>query len=742
MADGQNHVIASQSIYAAAHSAAVETRMTSLLHRFFRRAMASAVIALSFGPTGASAADAVPPQASPLPAVVVTATRTAQLPFDIPAAVNVVAMPPDGTLNVNASELLVGIPGVLARDRQNYAQDEQISIRGFGARSTFGIRGIRLYTDGIPASMPDGQGQVSHFNLDSAERVEVLRGPFSALYGNASGGVIQLFTADGTDPPQFRFGLAGGSNGVLRSDLNARGVQGPVDENIDYTHFQTDGYRDHSAARRESGNAKIGWQIDDHRRLTLVVNSLDAPNAQDPLGLTRAQYQANPRQVASAADTYNTRKSASQDQAGLIYDDQLDENNSLRLMSYYGQRSVLQYLSIPKATQLSQPGNSGGVVDLGSDYGGGDARWTWHGDLANRPFELAAGLSYDSQNQHRQGFNNFIGDTLGVTGALRRDEIDRVDDLDQYAQATWRPGDDWTLMGGVRHSSVSFDSTDHFITAANPNDSGRVDYGATTPVAGVLYRVSPTVHLYANYGKAFETPTFSELGYRSDGGSGLALNLLPVRTHSAEAGIKLQPNETTDAAFAVFRADSRDELAIATNLGGRTTYQNVDRSRRQGLEASLNTALSPHWKLQATYTYLQAIFRSPFLTCVTTPCAKPDMPVPAGTDIAGVPRSNFYAALRWGAARGWQAAVDTTTTSSVPVNDLASERAPGYTLFGLSGGYIVQSGHWRMNTFARIDNLFDRQYVGSVIVNDGNGRYYEPGPSRTFLLGVDLRWQP
>jgi iron complex outermembrane receptor protein len=198
-------------------------------------------------------------QEARLAPVVVTATRTEQAPYDIPAAIDVAATPPDGSLDVNLSERVQAIPGIVARDRQNYAQDAQVSIRGFGARSTFGIRGVRLYTDGIPASMPDGQGQVSHFNLDSADRVEVLRGPFSALYGNASGGVVQLFTADGTDPPELRFGVAGGSNGNLRASVNARGVEGPVDYNVDFTHFRTSGYRDHSAARRESGNAKIGW---------------------------------------------------------------------------------------------------------------------------------------------------------------------------------------------------------------------------------------------------------------------------------------------------------------------------------------------------------------------------------------------------------------------------------------------------------------------------------------------------
>ena len=680
-------------------------------------------------------------EAPRLAPVVVTATRTAQSPYDIPAAIDSVATPPDGTLDVNLSERLQSIPGVTARDRQNYAQDTQISIRGFGARSTFGIRGIRLYTDGIPATMPDGQGQVTHFNLDSAERVEVLRGPFSALYGNASGGVIQLFTADGTEPPELRFGVAGGSNGNLRVSANARGVEGPLDYNVDVSHFRTSGYRDHSAARRESGNAKIGWAIDDDRKLTLVLNAVDIPGAQDPLGLTRAQYKANPRQVAAVADSYDTRKSADQQQAGLIYEQRIDAANSLRVMGYYGQRSVTQYLSIPVTSQTGprNAGNSGGVVDLSNQYGGGDVRWTWHDTLAGRPFEIAAGIAYDNQHQHRQGYENFIGDELGVRGRKRRDEIDRVFDFDQYAQATWRVADNWTLMGGVRHSNVRFRSDDRYVTPGNLDDSGSVKYSATTPVFGALWRAAPWAHLYANWGRGFETPTFSEIGYRADGGAGLAFNLKPSRSKNMEVGIKLQPSDRIHAGVALFRADSDNELAVATNQGGRTTYQNIAQSRRQGIEASFDGELAKDLHLLASYTRLQATFRSAFMTCVATPCVQ--APVAAGTRIPGVPRSMGYAALKYGRDKGWQAGIDMNAMGATSVNDLGTESAPGYALFGVSGGYVFDQGPWRVNTFARVDNLADRHVIGSVIVNDGNGRYYEPAPGRTFLVGVDVRWR-
>ena len=703
-----------------------------------------ALAAFAIGSGGAALADDAPAPAatnpSTLPDIVVTATRTEQSSFDVPASINSVAIGDQtDTLGVNPSEFLDGIPGLSARDRQNYAQDEQISIRGFGARSTFGVRGVRLYIDGIPATMPDGQGQVSHFNLDSADRIEVLRGPFSALYGNSSGGVIQVFTADGSDPPRIGLDLVGGSYGVWRASANARGLSGDFGYNLDVTHFQTDGYRDHSAAERESGNAKLTWKIGEGGKLTLLANTLSLPNAQDPLGLTHAQFDADPTQVTASAIQFNTRKSVHQSQGGAIWDQDLGSGNSLRVLGYYGNRGVQQFLSVPVSAQAN-PLHSGGVVDLDSDYGGADARWTWTGELAGRAFEIAAGFAWDRQQQLRQGYENFVGDVLGVAGALRRNEDDTVSDFDQYAQATWHVADAWSLTAGLRHSQVKFDSADHYVTTGNPDDSGRVDYGATTPVAGVLWHAADWANLYASYGKGFETPTFNELAYRADGGAGLAFDLVPSRSRNGEIGIKLRPAPGIEANAALFRADTRDELAVATSSGGRTTYQNIGKARREGAEASLSMRLGGDWKLQLAYTWLDATFRSAFLTCSGTPCTVPDTPVAAGTRIPGIPKTDAHAALRWGGDSGWRTSLQGDYVSAVAVNDLGTDAAPSYFVAAADVGYGLDLPSGQLRAFARIDNLLDRRYAGSVIVNDANGRYFEPAPDRTLMLGLQWQW--
>ena len=268
-----------------------------LLRRTFAALGAASLPSLGFAQ--ASGGDAT----TRLAPVVVTATRTEVLPFDVPASIDRIdgSGIRDARLQVNLSESLGGVPGLLARDRQNYAQDIQISVRGFGARSTFGIRGVRLYVDGIPATLPDGQGQLSNVDLGSADRIEVLRGPFSALYGNSSGGVIQVFTEEGAAPPSLTTSLTGGSDNTVRLGIKASGASGSLGYLLSASTFSTDGYRDHSETERRLGNAKLTWRPDDASKLTLVANSVALPQAQDPLGLTRAQFEADPRSVDPVA---------------------------------------------------------------------------------------------------------------------------------------------------------------------------------------------------------------------------------------------------------------------------------------------------------------------------------------------------------------------------------------------------------------------------------------------------------
>ena len=703
----------------------------------FRPAL-PAIACLSFACTSACAiaADSIPL----LERVQVRATQLQGVPaFDTPASLDVVDLRYDrNRADAQASEALSGIAGLSARDRQNQAQDTQLSIRGFGARSTFGVRGVRLFADGIPASMPDGQGQLSHFNLLGGERIEVMRGPFSALHGNSSGGVVQLWSAQGQADDPWRVRATAGSHDAYTLGTQLLGASGRLGYNLAALRSDNQGYREHSAAQRDSVNARFDFSFDEKRKLVVVFNHVDLAHAQDPLGLNATQVRDNPRQTTPVATQFNTRKSVRQSQGGLTFEQQVGDTRTWRVMGYAGRRAVEQFLALPVAAQAN-PLNAGGVIDLDSHYAGADLRWSWRGELGATPFEFTVGSNVDQQDQARRGHENFIGSTLGVKGRLRRDESNRVRNVDQFAQAWWQFTPRWSLLAGARHSSIQFTANDHYVTATNPDDSGQVDYRDTTPVAGLMFKPSDNLRLYASAGRGFETPTFNELGYRADGGAGLALDLLPAISRNIELGMKWRSDNGTRIETALFRAETDDELAVARHVAGRSSFRNVGRARRQGLEASLHTMLSDHWQLQLAYTWLDATFRDAYLVCTGAGCTLPSTPVAAGSRIPGVARQQLYARAQWRDGP-WSAGLETESASEVVVNDVASESAPGYFLFHLEAAHEWQRASGTLRAFGRIDNLLDHGYIGSVIVNEGNGRFYEPGPGRSFLIGAQWSW--
>jgi len=695
------------------------------------------------GTMPALAQTAAAPPARILDPVVISVTRgVEQRAFDTAASVDVIdaATIENAGPQVNLSEALARVPGVVALNRQNYAQDIQISSRGFGARSTFGVRGLRLYVDGIPASGPDGQGQVSHFDLSSATRIEVLRGPFSALYGNSSGGVISMFTADGGPDTVAEIATTFGSDGLRRTGLKLSGQQGKLQYNLSTSRFETDGSREHSAAERTGFNGKVKYTLNEDTRWTFVVNGVRMPDVQDPLGLTRKELDADPRQATAAAITFNTRKSVDQNQAGVLLEHRFDGRNSMQLTGYYGERATRQYQSIPVATQ-TPPTQPGGVIDLARQYGGLDARWIHRAQLMDRPLTLTAGLAVDRQDEDRRGYRNFVGTTLGVEGALRRQEDNRVQNFDQYLQAEWSPTARWRLSAGLRHSRVKFESSDRYIVPGNPDDSGSQSYSATAPALGAVFFVNDDVNVYAALGRGFETPTFNELAYRPGGGTGLNFDLQSATSRQWELGVKsrLGPDWAFNAAY--FRARTADELVVLSNSGGRSTFQNAGGTQREGVEAALSGRWRGGWSTYVAATWLDAYYRDGFLTCTGAPCTKPVTPIAAGNRMPGIPRTSLYAELAWAHAPwGLETALEYRRVGAIQVDDRNTDSAPASSVFNLRLSLQQKSGRWALREFLRIDNLANKNYVGSVIVNEGNGRFFEPAPRRSWLLGASAAY--
>jgi iron complex outermembrane receptor protein len=657
-------------------------------------------------------------------AVVITATRVPQPSLEIPASVDRLYADEirDGRPQVNLSESLGRVPGIVVQNRQNYAQDLQISSRGFGARAAFGVRGIRLIADGIPATMPDGQGQAATFALGSAERIEVLRGPFSALYGNAAGGVIVVDTADPPQSPTVEADVSVGKYDTWRAATRLGGYN----TLFDASRFESDGYRDHSAVRRDHYNLKFKYGLRPDTSLTIIGNQLRQPETQDPLGLTRAQFEQNPQQAVPQATTFNTRKTIYQEQLGGTLSHRLDRESRVEATLYGGHRWVEQYLGFagtaPPAT------TSGGVVQLDRNYAGGALRYfTAFGDV-----KLSLGAEYESMAERRKGFVN----NNGVQGELRRDEDDEVSSAGLYAQAEWRFAERWSAHGGVRTSRVEFKSTDYFIVTGNPDDSGTRDYSATTPVAGLLFRYAKNLSFYGNLGRGFETPTFAELAHQNPPASGLNFALEPSRSRHAEAGIKAIIPNMARVNAALFGIETEDEIVVDTNMSGRTTFKNAGRTERRGLELGAETVMPGPFSAQFAYTYLDASFKDGFTSTVMGSTVT----VPSGNALPGVPKSQAYAQLRYRQPR-FYTYLEALWRSRVPVDDVNSEFADAYGVFNLVAGLVQQGTGWRISEYVRLDNLTDRNYVGSVIVNEGNRRFYEPSPRRSMSAGIQASLQ-
>ena len=683
---------------------------------------------------GAAAAQDAPVLLDP---VTISAQRAPQSSFDAPASITAITRETleAGGPQVNLSEALNRVAGISVLNRQNYAQDLQLSIRGFGARSTFGIRGVRVIVDGIPATMPDGQGQASSIALSSVGRIEVLRGPLAQLYGNAAGGVVQVFSEDAAAQPTATFSAAGAPDGLFKLGTKFSTSTPGYDLTLDASHFHTSGWREHSAAQRGQFNARWHTELGRGTGLSVVANALEQPISQDPLGLTRAQFDADPHQTAAPAIAQDARKSVRQQQLGSVIEHGFGDDTLFSARVYAGTRDLDNALSTPLAPQAA-PTSSGGIVQFVRNYAGGAAQLAHTLRFGEgRALRLTGGIELDRMVENRQGYIN----NGGNQGALKRDERNRVDNRDAFVQAGLDASPQWSVTGGVRASRVHFRTEDHFIVAGNPDDSGGVDYSATNPVLGVAWHATPQLNVYANVGRGFETPTFTELAYRASG-TGLNTDLRASRSRHAEVGAKWKPAAGQRIDLGFFDIATNDEIVVDTNNGGRSTFKNAGRTSRRGIELTYNGQLADSLRASLSLTELRARFDEDFVsgsgsTAVT---------VPAGNRLPGTPQRNAFAELVWTPLRAWSgfnAALELVHTGALYVDDANSDAASASTLLNLRAALAQQGGGWRFSELLRVDNATDRRYAGSVIVNEANKRFFEPALPRRWLLAVTAKYE-
>ena len=662
-----------------------------------------------------------------LDTIVIEATRTDRDVMATPASAYYIQQEPQKGMNVNLSEALKGVPGLQLNNRENYAQDLQISMRGFGARSSFGVRGVRLYVDGIPATMPDGQGQTSNIDLNSLDHIEVLGGGLSSLYGNSSGGTILTTSREGQGQDSITLGYSGGSENKGQASVVLQGGAKNANEPsyiLSSSYFDTDGFRDHSAANKVLSNAKLTWNLDDGSKINWITNYVKI-DADDPGGLEKKDWKENPKQVAKNVLLYNARKDIEQLQTGLTWNKPINDQHEIYAMAYAGQRSVTQYQSIPQTAQ-GGANHAGGVIDFDRNFYGTDLRWTGKELLPN--LKLIAGVAIDAMTEERRGYENFAGSVLGVKGDLRRNEDNSLWNIDPYAQASYALTDAVNVDAGLRYSNVHFKTEDHFLS--NGDNSGKTDYQKLLPSLALSWQIAPELMAYASYAQGFETPTFTEMAYPAVT-TNTPFSLKAAESETYELGLK-SDNALGKFTAAAFYTLTQDDIVPLKNEGGKATFRNADQTLRQGIELSWQKDVWRDLTAQASYSYIDATFDKDTVDIAGI------SPIPNGNYIPGIAKNQAFLALGWKPETGLRAGVDVRYSDKVYVDDINSDTAPSYVVAAANIGYKWTVNDWAFNTFTRVDNLFDKDYSGSVIVNESNKRFFEPAEGRNWSAGLSV----
>ena len=622
-------------------------------------------------------------EAPPLDEVVISVSGYEQKILDTAASVNVVTSSQihNGQAEDNLSEPLNRVPGIFALNRQNYAQDLQISSRGFGANSTFGTRGIRLYVDNIPGTVADGQGQISHIDLPSTERIEVIRGPFSVLYGNSSGGVISVFSEDGGPKNNIQPYFELGSYSQRKAGIKASGLYKNTNYLFDVGDFHTDGYRVHSAADRFNANSKIKFRPVSDSVITFVANNVNL-SARDPLGLTAAQLAANPKQAGNNAISQNTRKTVLQTQTGFTIDTRIDQKNQLLFTPYYGQRHVTQFLAA----------TNNGVIDLKRDFYGMDSKWIHKDQLIGMPLTFVGGVDFNENDDQRQTYQN----NGGIQGALGQTYRMSAKNFDQYAHIDWRLLERLALNFGARNSQTNLSSISNN-PSLNNTSSGSHAYQALTSMVSLQYYLSEVSNVYVSYGSSFDTPTLNQVTYNSSfTGSNFGLNA--ATTKQVEIGFKSKLSKSAQIILALFNANTSNDIVVGASSLGRTSFTNAPKTNRQGIEASAQFILPHQFELNMAYTLLNATVKEAYLNN--------NAYVLSGNRIPGVPNQGLFSELLWVKPnKSIEAAVEARVNGSMAVNDINSpSMATGYAVLNLRTMFRQEiAGGWSLSQFFRIN---------------------------------------
>jgi iron complex outermembrane recepter protein len=650
----------------------------------------------------------------------VTSPRLVRDLYETPAAVSVVSAPDirEGQQRLQLDESLDTVPGLFFQNRYNFAQNLRLSTRGFGARAPFGIRGIRIQVDGIPYTLPDGQSQIDAVDLDSAQRIEVIRGPSSVQYGNASGGVIDITTARGDDmPPGARLRQDVGSDDYYKTTAQANGTQGNTSGIATMSWLNYNGYREQSEVEKGLCNGRLSHEWGEGQRLTATFNALHTPKAEDPAGLTAGQVAEDRRQATDNAKRLDSGQDVDQQTLGLLYEAPAGGAGDLTVSTFFTRRDFRQQLPFPGPSLIAYDRQFYGIS---TDY-------QQDSQFAGRPLTWAVGADLHHQSDERRRYSvAFSGDVTGQT----QEETQNATTAAVFAQGDLAVTERFNVSIGTRFDRLRLSVDDDKLD--DGDDSGSRTYDEFSGFAGVSYRLAPRQQLYATIGTAFESPTFTEFA-NPDGSGGFNPDIEPQQALNREVGVRGSFGDGLSYDMALFSIRVDDEI-LPYEIDNRTFYENAGRTERNGIELGLGWDISYAWRITSALTLADYRLR--------------DFTDEQGNDadgnrLPGLPREQWVTEVEWRgggqrfAALEWQYVGDLYAENSNQTN------VSDYWLLGIRAGDSVRIGRQSLNFYGGVRNLLDEDYFSNIRINANADRpveergYFEPAPGRTFYAGLE-----
>ncbi|NNC22822.1 TonB-dependent receptor [Salinisphaera sp. USBA-960] len=683
---------------------------------------ALAVGALVIGVSSSALADgrdqSSTPQTFRLAPVEVQSSRLHQNALDTPAAVQMVHAHKtlQGRRKAQLNDTLNEVPGVYATNGSNYVQGLRLSIRGFGARSAFGIRGIRVRVDGIPSTLVDGSTMTDAIDSAAINDIQVRRGPFSVQYGNASGGIVNITTLEPSDGPLNRVNVSAGGDGyrhyVLQSahEFDDWGVAATA------SRLHIDGYRHHSRVLENRFTGKLTRQIGETGQLKLITRLLDQPDSLDPGGVAHDRAQNNPKDARPANLKYDARETVTQQTAGMVYTDQFDKQTDYRLNAFYTHRKFDEFLPFGKT-------NNGGVPSYNRNFFGGGGKVTRHDTLWGHKNQAVLGFDAHAQFDHRKRYNN----DFGSKGAQTQNEDQHATDFAIYGQDAFHVTKRLKVTAGLRYDWLNFDVDDHFVTATNGDASGSRHYHRLSASGGVIYTLPNKQRIYANIANSFESPTFDEFA-NPEGNGGFNPSLGLQKAVNYEIGVKGPIGSQGRYQLDAFWINVGDSIVNYASGSERDYYANAGSSTRKGIEARGHYRLPWHLTLRGAYTLASYEFDDYSNTSGSF----------GGNRIPGIPEQTLFAGIRWDKADVGYGAVNVRYTGSIYADNANQTKVSSHTEVDVRGGKVLISGKPELTLYGGIKNLFDTDYYSNIRINSYGGRYYEPAPDRTWYAGIKI----